>query len=498
MDMSYVIAIDAGTTGVRALLVDHSGDVVDVAYRELDQSYPSPGCVEHDAEQIWSTVVATLEEVSGRHPSASVAAIGITNQRETVVAFDRADGRVLAPALVWQDKRTAERCEQLRADGLLDEVRAAPGLVLDPYFSATKMAWLIEHGALEGAADPAIGTVDAWIAWNLTGGPDGGRFVTDPSNASRTLLFDIDAMAWSERLAEIFGVAIDLLPEVVASCGRIGRVSATQVPSLAGVPLSGILGDQQSALFGQSCLEVGMVKATYGTGAFVLLQAGATRPPLAEGLLTTVAWDLGEHGGVAFALEGSAFVAGAAIQWLRDELGIIGSASETEELALEAPSSDGLSFIPAFVGLGSPWWDDSARGALVGITRGSGRAALARAVVDSLAFEVRAITDAMAAGAGTALAEIRVDGGAAAMDLLLSHQAEQSKAPVVRPVSLESTALGAAKIAGLAEGVWGDLRELADLWASSATFTPTEGLSELADAAYEAWCDALERSRGWT
>ena len=305
-------------------------------------------------------------------------------------------------------------------------------------------------------------------------------------------------MAWSERLAEIFGVAIDLLPEVVASCGRIGRVSATQVPSLAGVPLSGILGDQQSALFGQSCLEVGMVKATYGTGAFVLLQAGATRPPLAEGLLTTVAWDLGEHGGVAFALEGSAFVAGAAIQWLRDELGIIGSASETEELALEAPSSDGLSFIPAFVGLGSPWWDDSARGALVGITRGSGRAALARAVVDSLAFEVRAITDAMAAGAGTALAEIRVDGGAAAMDLLRSHQAEQSKAPVVRPVSLESTALGAAKIAGLAEGVWGDLRELADLWASSATFTPTEGLSELADAAYEAWCDALERSRGWT
>ena len=497
MDMPHVIAIDAGTTGVRALLVDDAGAVVDVAYRELDQSYPSPGRVEHDAGQIWSTVVETLEEVAERNRGASIAAIGITNQRETVVAFDRADGRVLGPALVWQDKRTAERCEQLRAEGVLDEVRSATGLVLDPYFSATKMAWLIEQGALEGAADPAIGTVDAWIAWNLTGGPDAGRFVTDPSNASRTLLFDIDAMAWSERLAEIFGVALDLLPEVVPSCGRIGLVSSPSTPSLTGVPLSGILGDQQSALFGQSCLEAGMVKATYGTGAFVLLQAGPVRPPLAEGLLTTVAWDLGDHGGVAYALEGSAFVAGAAIQWLRDELGIIGSAAETEALALKAPSSEGLSFIPAFVGLGSPWWDDTARGALVGITRGSGRAALARAVVDSLAFEVRAITDAMVESSGTPLAEIRVDGGAAAMDLLLSHQAEQSKAPVVRPESLESTALGAAKIAGLAEGVWGGVGELAAMWTSSATFSPTDGLGEVADATYRAWCDALERSRGW-
>ena len=495
--MPHVIAIDAGTTGVRALLVDDRAGVIDVAYRELTQSYPCPGWVEHDAEQIWSTVVATLAEVADRHPSTTVAAIGITNQRETVVAFDRSDGRVLGPALVWQDKRTAARCDELLLAGHLDEVREATGLVLDPYFSATKMAWLVEHGALEGAVEPAIGTVDAWIAWNLTGGPDGGRFVTDPSNASRTLLFDIDAMAWSPRLGEIFGVDLDLLPEVVPSCGRIGLVAPDAVGSLAGTPLSGILGDQQSALFGQACTEPGMVKATYGTGAFVLLHAGATRPAVAEGLLTTVAWDLGDHGGVAYALEGSAFVAGAAIQWMRDELGIIGSASETEALAREVPSSDGLSFIPAFVGLGSPWWDDSARGALVGITRGSGRAALARAVVDSLAFEVRAITDAMASSAGTSLAEIRVDGGAAAMDLLLEDQAEQSKAPVVRPTSLESTALGAAKVAGLAEGVWSNLDELAALWEASATFGPTAGAGELADLAFATWLDALERARGW-
>ena len=495
--MPHVIAIDAGTTGVRSLLVDRSGTVVDVAYRELAQSYPQPGWVEHDADEIWSAVAGTLAEVRGRHADIEVAAIGITNQRETVVAFDRADGRTLAPAPVWQDKRTAAACEQLRLAGHLDEVRAATGLVLDPYFSATKMAWLIDAGLLEGAEAPALATVDAWIAWRLTGGPRGGQFVTDPSNASRTLLFDIDALAWSPRLCEIFGVPADLLPAVVPSCGRIGLVYGDAVPSLAGVPLSGILGDQQSALFGQACTEPGMVKATYGTGAFVLLQAGPSRPPTAEGLLTTVAWDLGPHGGVTYAVEGSAFVAGAAIQWLRDELGIIGAAAETEALALEVDSTGGLAFVPAFVGLGSPWWDDSARGALVGITRGSGRAALARAVVDSLAFEVRAITDAMAHAVGRSIAEVRVDGGAAAMDLLLTTQAEQSKVPVVRPTSLESTALGAAKVAGLAEGVWANLDELAALWQAEATFSPTPGLGELADAAYGAWVDAVERARHW-
>ena len=494
--MPNVIAIDAGTTGVRSLVVDQTGAVLDVAYRELDQHYPSPGWVEHDAEQIWTTVVDTLEEVVARSGS-DIAAIGITNQRETVIAWDRSDGRVLGPALVWQDKRTAARCEQLRFDGHLDAVRSITGLVLDPYFSATKMAWLIEHGHLDGAIEPALGTVDSWIAWKLTGGPTGGRFVTDPSNASRTLLLDIETLEWSDELCGIFGVSKSLLAEVVPSCGRIGLVSAAEVPLLAGLPLSGILGDQQSALFGQACTTPGMVKATYGTGAFVLLQAGEDRPVTAAGLLTTVAWDLGRHGGVSYALEGSAFVAGAAIQWLRDELGIIGSASEIEALALEVDSSEGLSFVPAFVGLGSPWWDDSARGAIVGITRGSGRAALARSVIESLAFEVRAITDAMAQAVGRPLAEVRADGGAAAMDLLLATQADQSRVTVARPTSLESTALGAATVAGLAEGVWADVDELGSLWKASVTFAPSKDSALLADAAYATWIDAVGRSRSW-
>jgi glycerol kinase len=356
------------------------------------------------------------------------------------------------------------------------------------------MAWLLEHGHLDEATVPALATVDTWIAWRLTGGPDGGCFVTDPSNASRTLLFDLDTMAWSPALAELFGVPVELLPAIVPSCGRIGTVAAAAVPSLAGVSLSGILGDQQAALFGQACFEPGLIKATYGTGAFVLLQAGTTRPAVVDGLLTTVAWDLGDHGAVSYALEGSAFVAGAAVQWLRDELGIIGSAAETEALARQA-TGDALTFVPAFVGLGSPWWDDSARGAIFGITPGAGRAQLARGVVDALAYEVRAITDAM--GAVSTVTALRADGGAAAMDLLLSRQAEQSHVTVERPTSIESTAIGAATVAGLAEGVYASLDDLASRWTASARFEPA-GDAALADAAYERWCDAVERSRGWT
>ena len=494
--MALMIAIDAGTTGVRALVLNAEARVIDVAYRELRQSYPSPGLVEHDAEEIWRLVTETLGEVASRLDPGQVASIGITNQRETVVAFDKATGRATAPALVWQDKRTAATCAQLRDQGHLDLVRSTTGLVLDPYFSATKMAWLLEHGALDGATEPALATVDAWIAWQLTGGVDGGKLVTDPSNASRTLLFDIDALAWSPTLSSIFGVPLELLPDVVPSCGRIATVAPSVLPSLGGVPLSGILGDQQAALFGQACFDEGMIKATYGTGAFVLLQNGPRRPAVADGLLTTVAWDLGDHGGVAYALEGSAFVAGAAIQWLRDELGIITDAAQTEALARQAAPGDGLSFVPAFVGLGSPWWDDSARGALVGITRGSGRAALARAVVDSLAFEVRAITDAMAAASSASLRGLRADGGAAAMDLLLQGQADQSAIPVERPRSLESTAIGAATVAGLAEGVYGSLDEVAETWSSAAVFEPSKDPAD-AGLAYDVWLGAVERSRGW-
>jgi len=496
--VAFLLSLDAGTTGVRTLLLDASGEVVDLEYRELTQHYPAPGLVEQSAEEIWRLTADTLEAVVTRASDLGrvIASVGITNQRETVIAWDRRTGAVLGPALVWQDKRTAATCSQLRSDGHLDLVRSTTGLVLDPYFSATKMAWLLEHHDLARFDALALGTVDSWLLWNLTGGADGGTFATDPSNASRTMLFDLTRQAWSPEMAALFGVPLGAMAEVRPSCGRFGTIRSDAAPSARGLPISGILGDQQSALFGQACFAPGMVKATYGTGAFVLAQVGAEVPSPTDGLLATTAWDLGHHGGVAFALEGSAFVAGAAIQWLRDELGIIASATETEALARSVESSDGLSFIPAFVGLGSPWWDDSARGALVGITRGSGRGALARAVVESLAFEVRAITDAMAEATGVPLVALRADGGAAAMDLLLATQAAQSQLRVMRPRSLETTALGAATIAGLAEGVFASLEEVASCCTPAETFEP-DGDPAMLDVAYRSWLDALERSRGW-
>ncbi len=494
--MAQIIAIDAGTTGVRSLLIDESTSVVDVSYREHAQHYPSPGWVEHDAQEIWRNIAATLVDVASRRDhSIPLAAIGITNQRETVVAWDRATGEVLSPALVWQDKRTTDRCDNLRQAGHLEKVRHATGLVLDPYFSATKMNWLLESGRLDHARQLALGTVDSWVIWNLTGGTEGGSFVTDASNASRTLLYDLHSRSWSQHLCDLFGVPLGALADIKPSCGRFGTVSSLALEELRGTPVSGVLGDQQAALFGQACFAPGMVKATYGTGAFVLATTGPDVPVAPDGLLSTVAWDLGDHGGLTYALEGSAFVAGAAIQWLRDELGIITAAADVEDLARQAETSDGLRFIPAFVGLGSPWWDDSARGSLIGITRGSGRAQLARAVVDSLAFEVRAITDAMSSAAGQPLTRLRADGGAAAMNLLLAHQADQSRVLVERPTSLESTALGAATIAGLAEGVFSSLDDLATHWSPSASFVPVEDAA--ADLAYQGWLDALERSKNW-
>ena len=495
--MGTLIAIDAGTTGVRALAVTGSAQVIDVEYREIGQSYPFPGWVEHDADEIANKVIACVAALATRcaERGEQVDAIGITNQRETVVAWDRSDGSVLAPAPVWQDKRTAARCAALRDAGHLERVRQLTGLVLDPYFSATKMAWLVDHADVGRAKHLALGTIDSWLTWQLTGGADAGSFVTDPSNASRTLLYDLDQGRFSDELAELFEVPFDALAELRPSCGRFGVVRHAGLPMLAGVPISGILGDQQAALFGQACTSPGMVKTTYGTGAFVLVNAGDRRPATADGLLSTVAWDLGAKGGTAYALEGSAFVAGAAIQWLRDELGIIDSASGIESLARTAAISDTMRFVPAFVGLGSPFWDESARGAMVGITKGSGRAELARAVVESLSYEVRAITDAMAV-AGLTLQEMRVDGGAAAMDLLLQNQADQSRVDVCRPSSIESTALGAATIAGLAEGIFGSLEELSMLWSETERFSPVLD-AELAELSYAAWQDAVERSRRW-
>jgi glycerol kinase len=504
--MARVIAVDAGTTGVRALAVDDAGTVVDVEYRELTQHFPRSGLVEHDPEEIWALVRDTLGEVAQRCREAgeSPAAIGITNQRETVVAWDRGTGRALHRALVWQDRRTAEQCARLEADGHLPLVRARTGLVLDPYFSATKMAWLLTSGGVEATPTLVLGTVDAWVTWNLTGGPDGGVLATDVTNASRTLLFDIVERRWSDELCALFGVPRHALPDVVPSCGRVGTVGGelgAPGQPLAGVPVSGIAGDQHAALFGQACFHPGMTKATYGTGSFVLSNSGPDCPPPVEGLLTTVAWDLGRAGGagvsaVSYAREGSVFATGAAVQWLRDGLGLIGAAAEVGPLAASVEDSNGVVVVPAFTGLGSPWWDPTARGTIVGITPGTGRAHLARAVVEAMAFQVRDVVDAIAAAQDSPPEVVRVDGGAAVVDLLLQLQADQLQLPVARPVSTEVTALGAATLAGLAEGVWGTLDELASLWTLDVERRPQAGRADV-DALHAVWRRAAERALHW-
>jgi glycerol kinase len=501
--VACVIAIDAGTSGVRALAVDGSGAVIDVSYRELTQHYPRPGWVEHDPTEIWDCVMSTVADVARRRLGAgdAVAAIGITNQRETVVAWDRTTGRPLHRAIVWQDRRTAERCDQLRAEGHLPVVRERTGLVLDPYFSATKMEWLLGPGGVEVTADLVLATVDAWLIWNLTGGTDGGVLATDATNASRTLLYDIRDRSWSDELCDIFGVPRRALPEVRPSCGRFGVVRGAlgdRAPTIAGVPVSGVAGDQQAALFGQACVARGMAKVTYGTGSFVLLNVGERCPPPSEGLLTTVAWDLGEHGGsspVAYALEGAVFVTGAAVQWLRDGLGIIDEAAGIGPLAQQVETSEGVYVVPAFTGLGSPWWDPYARGTITGLTRGVGAAHIARAVIEAMAYQVRDVVDAMQ-HAGAELAALRVDGGAAVLDLLLQIQADQLRVPVSRPTTTETTALGAATLAGVAEGVWATVEDLETIWTLEARFE-ARATATAADRAYDGWRGAVERSLGW-
>lgn len=509
--MSWLLAIDAGTTGVRTRAFRGGGEAVAPvsSYREFTQHFPRPGWVEHDAEEIWEAVRTTLADVVARlteqYPGEAVAGIGITNQRETVVAWSRATGAPLHRAIVWQDRRTAERCAQLEADGHLPLVRERTGLVLDPYFSATKFAWLLADPGDDGTdsggrgggvpvdGDLALGTIDSWIIWKLT---NGAAHVTDVSNASRTLLFDIRSLAWDDELAALFGVPIGALPTVVPSSQRIAVTDgAAGVPP--GIPISGIAGDQQAALFGQACVRPGMAKNTYGTGSFVLLNIGSTCPPPTPGLLTTVAWQLAD-GTVAYALEGAIFVTGAAVQWLRDGLGVIASAAELEPLASRVGGADGVVVVPAFTGLGSPWWDPTARGTILGITRGTTSAHLAQAVIDAMVFQTRDVVDAMTAASGTPLAELRVDGGASAMSSMLQRQADQLGVTVRRPTDHETTALGAALLAGLAEGVFPDVDAVEQLWTLDATFEPADGAPDVfAEAAYAQWRRAVERSMHW-
>jgi glycerol kinase len=484
--MSVVIAIDAGTTGVRSFALRPDGSSAGYAYREFPQHFPAPGLVEHDPDDIWEATTATLADLLERLDGEAVAAVGITNQRETTVVWDRRGGRPLHRALVWQDRRTADRCEELAAAGHLDAVRRRTGLVLDPYFSATKLEWMLRHqSGLRAQARRgrlAFGTVDTWLLWKLTGGQ---VHATDPTNASRTLLYHIGRHEWDERLLETFGVPPAVLPRVLPSSGIFGTTRGLGVlPD--GIPISGIAGDQQAALFGQGCVAPGQSKNTYGTGCFLLLHTGKTRVASRSGLVTTVA--CGPDGEPAYALEGSVFIAGAALQWLRDGLQIIESASASEALARSVPDSGGVVMLPAFVGLGAPYWRPEVRGALFGLTRGTSRAHVVRATLESLAFQTRDLIEAMARDAGGSkrgasspqarrgasrrrgVAEgrpsvrgvrvLKVDGGAAANDFLMQYQADLLGIRVERPRVIETTALGAGLLAGLGTGFWSSHRDL--------------------------------------
>ena len=484
-----VLALDQGTTGSTVLAVGTAGEVRGRGYREVTQHFPRPGWVEHDAEEIWQGVQAATADAlraAGAEP-ADVAAVGITNQRETLVLWDRATLRPLDRAIVWQDRRTAAECERLREAGHAAAVRRVTGLVIDPYFTATKLAWAVRN--VPGAAQAAAGTIDSWLVARLTG----GAHATDASNASRTLLLDISAGVWSPEMAELFQVPLEVLPEVCASSGEVGWTDPERFGGIR-APVAGIAGDQQAALFGQACLRPGQAKNTYGTGSFVLLQTGGQRVESERGMLTTIAWRRGDE--LSYALEGAIFVTGASLQWLRDGLGVIGSAAEAGPLAESVPDTGGVYLVPAFTGLGAPYWDPYARGTIVGLTRGSGRAHLVRAAVEAMAYQTADVMEAMAADAGRPFAELRVDGGASVMDVLCQLQADLSGVPVRRPRHTETTALGAAYLAGLGAGVWADDGALDGLWRLDREFEPRLGRDEAAQR-LQGWRRAVERSRDW-
>ena len=468
----YVLALDQGTTGSTALVLDRRGRVCGRGYAELPQHFPEPGRVEHDPERIWSSVLAATRQAlaAARVPARALAAIGVTNQRETVVLWDRRTGEPLGRAIVWQDRRTAARCEALRRAGRETMIRRTTGLVCDPYFSATKLEWWLAHDArarrLAAAGRLAFGTVDSWLVWRLTGG---AVHATDPTNASRTMLYGLRSRRWEPSLLRLFGVPASVLPEVRRSAGDFGVTRGVKgLPD--GIRVAGVAGDQHAALFGQGCVRPGESKNTYGTGCFLLLHTGDRPVASRAGLLTTLACSA--DGGPAYALEGSVFVGGAAVQWLRDGLGLIRSAAETEAIARSVPDSGGVVLVPAFAGLGAPYWRADVRGALLGLTRGTTRAHIVRATLESLAFQSRDLAEAMARDAGAHLRALQVDGGAVANDWLMQQQADLLGVPVRRPKVIETTALGAGLLAGLGAGVWRSPRELATARALDRTFKP--------------------------
>jgi glycerol kinase len=489
----YILAFDQGTTSSRSILFDEKGKIVSVSQKEFRQIYPTPGWVEHDPLEILETQLFTARQAitKANITTSEIAAVGITNQRETAVIWDRKTGEPIHNAIVWQDRRTSDYCDRIRAEHS-DVIREKTGLEVDAYFSASKIRWLLDN--VEGAraramrGELAFGTVDTWLIWNLTR----GLHVTDTSNASRTMLFNIHDLKWDEELLNIFDIPHMLLPTLVESSGIVGEIAT--IDSLQGIPIAGIAGDQQAALFGQGCFDKGMVKNTYGTGCFMLQNTGNTSVSSQHRLLTTIGWTI--RGETAYALEGSVFIGGAVIQWLRDSLGMIERSDDVETLAASVPDNGGVFFVPAFTGLGTPYWDQDARGTIVGLTRGSGKAHIARAAIESMAFQSAELLLAMNADSGSTLSELRVDGGATKNALLLQFQADILGIPVVRSAVSETTALGAAYLAGLGVGVWRDRAELAEHWASDATFDPKMPKAD-ADALMERWRSAVQRSLGW-
>jgi len=485
----YVLALDQGTTSSRAILFDSEGDICGIAQRELSQGFPHPGWVEHDPEEIWASQVETGREVlqTAAVSSQEVAAIGVTNQRETTIVWDRRTGKAIYPAIVWQDRRTAADCDALRETGQSARVEEITGLVVDSYFSATKLAWLLKHVGRSDHENLAFGTVDSFLLWRLTGGK---VHATDVTNASRTMLFDIARGEWSDELLDLFQIPKQMLPEVRDTSCEFGTTSEFG----STLPVLSLVGDQHAATFGQACFRPGMAKATFGTGCFLLEHVGTQPVRSKHRLLTTPTWRL--NGQTEFALEGSVFVAGAAVQWLRDQMGFIATSDESELVARSVPDTAGVYVVPAFVGLGAPYWDQHARGTIVGLTRGAGKAQIVRATLDGIAYQCKDVVEAMQSDSGVRLGELRVDGGACRNDYLLQFQADILGVPVVRPTVLETTALGAAYLAGLQAGVWADRAELESHWQADRTFTPSISTEEREEK-YGKWREAVARSRNW-